>query len=69
MHTTVTVVQGGAKVVTHQRRGRVQGGQAEAGQGDQAGQAGQAGRAGRAGAESWPAEAAPGSPQKDNPGH
>ena len=54
MHTTVTVVQGGAKVVTQQRRGRVQGEQAEAGQGDQAGQAGQAGQEQRAGQQKQP---------------
>ena len=47
IRTTVTVVQGGAEVVTQQRPGRVQGGQAEAGHGDQAGREGQGAHIGK----------------------
>ena len=44
IRTTVTVVQGGAEVVTARRPGRMQGGQAEAGQGGQGGQGEQGGQ-------------------------
>jgi hypothetical protein len=47
--TTLTVVQGGAEVVTQQRPGRVQGGQDTAGQGHQSGQGEQGGQERRVG--------------------
>ena len=49
IRTTLTVVQGGAEVVTQQRPGRVQGGQDTAGQGHQSGQGEQGGQERRGG--------------------